>query len=326
MSTTFDSNGFSRHINTAKLYKNLKINTPIFVREILIKLNNGNKGHTSALYIWNGLCVFWGTSFHTNPHKHNTLQLVFDIEKEFLLKDENTKWRAYSAAIIDADHNHQLDSNGSIQLFLYLDKDSRYAKLLKSKYLQKQSINSIAQVRIGRLNDSFFKQLLVQNNCDEMFLGCISILKKLINFSKLEQLDKRVEKAIDFITKSPIKNFKVKDISLEVGLSESRLRHLFKEQVGQSIQNFVMWMRVIDSLNDVLKGKKLMNTAYDYGFSDASHMTKSFIEIIGVPPSKIKTYEKETKIITCHNVNHFALSTEIINDWENDEVIKKIKI
>lgn len=293
---------------------------------IVADLNKGNTGHTSALYIWNGLCVFWGTSFHTNPHSHNTLQLVFDIEKEFLLRDENSEWTPYSAVIIDAEHNHQLDSNGSIQLFLYLDKESRYAKLLKNKYLLEQSINSIAQVRVGRLNDHFFKQLLVQNNCDKMFLGCISILQKLLNFSKQEKLDQRVEKAVNFITKSAIKDFKVKDVALEVGLSESRLRHLFKAHVGQSIQNFIMWMRVIDSLNDVLKGKKLIEAAYDYGFSDASHMTKSFIEIIGVPPSKIKTYEKQTKIISCTSVNYFSLDTKILDSWESDKIIKKIKI
>lgn len=289
-------------------------------------MDRGNVGHTSALYIWNGLCVFWGTSFHTNPHSHNTLQLVFDIEKEFLLKDENTEWTSYSAAIIDANQIHQLNSNGSIQFFLYLDKESRYAKLLRNKYLQKKPINSIAKIRIGKLNDIFFKQLLVHNNCDEMYLGCISIFRKLLDFSKQRQLDKRVEKAIDFITKSPIKNFKVKNVALEVGLSESRLRHLFKEHIGQSIQNFIMWMRVIDSLNEVLKGKKLIKTAYDYGFSDASHMTKSYIEIIGVPPSKIKTYEKETKIITCQNINYFSLNTEILKGWESEEIIKKMKI
>jgi len=289
-------------------------------------MDKGNRGYTSALYIWNGLSVFWGASFHTNPHKHNTLQLVFDIEKDFLLKDNNTEWTSYSAAIIDAEHYHQLDSNESIQLFLYLDKESKYAKLLKQKYLQEKGISSLAQIRITRFKPNFFKQLLVQNNCDEMFLGCISILQKLLNFSKKEQLDERVEKAINFITKSTIKGFKVKKIALEVGLSESRLRHLFKEQVGQSIQNFIMWMRVIDSLNDVLKGKKLIETAYDYGFSDPSHMTKSFIEIIGVAPSKIKAYEKETKIITCSKTNYFLLNTEIIADWSSDEIIKKIEI
>ncbi len=291
-----------------------------------MKLDSGNKGHTSALYVWDGLSVFWGTSFHTNPHSHNTLQLVFDIEKKFLLKDKNREWTSYSAAIIDANHIHQLDSNGSIQLFLYLDVDSKCAKDLRSKYLKKEQISSIAQIRIGRLDDHFFKKLLVQNDCDEMYLGCISILQKLLSFSKQKELDERVQKAIDFITKSPIKDFKVKDIALEVYLSESRLRHLFKEQVGQSIQNFIMWMRVIDSLSDVLKGKKLIETAYDHGFSDASHMTKSFIKIIGVPPSKIKSYEQETKIVTHSNVKYFSFNTEIIKDWGSDEIIKNIKI
>ncbi|WP_350292423.1 AraC family transcriptional regulator [uncultured Croceitalea sp.] len=289
-------------------------------------MNTGNLGHTSALYLWNGLCVFWGTSFHTDPHAHNTLQIVFDIEKEFLLKDKETDWTPYSAVLIDADHLHQLDSNNSIQLFLYLDVESKYAKLLSEKYLEKNPIKGLKKLKILNANDNFLKQLLVQNNCNEMFKGCISIIQELLDLPQQEPIDKRVEKAIDYIIKSPVKNFKVKEVALEVGLSESRLRHLFKEHVGQSIQNFVKWMRVIDSLNHVLKGKKLINAAYDYGFSDASHMTKSFVEIIGVPPSKIKAYEKETRIIPCNNINHFSLNTTIMGDYGNNEIIKKINI
>lgn len=289
-------------------------------------MNTGNLGHTSALYIWNGLCVFWGTSFSTDPHSHNTLQLVFDIEKEFLLKDEDSFWTSYSAIIIDANHVHQLDSNNSIQLYLYLDTESTYAKLLREKYLQKYPIQELKKLEILKANNNFLKQLLVQSNCNEIFKGCISILQELLDLPEKERMDTRVEKAIDYIIKSPIKNFKVKEVAMEVGLSESRLRHLFKEHVGQSIQNFIKWMRVIDSLNHVLKGKKLINAAYDYGFSDASHMTKSFVEIIGVPPSKIKAYEKETRIIPCGSKNHFSLSTRIISHSERTEIIKKINV
>ncbi len=288
-------------------------------------MNIGNLGHTSALYVWNGLCVFWGTSFKTDPHAHNTLQLVFDIEKEFFLKDKTSEWASYSAAIIDAEHIHQFDSNNSIQLFLYLDVESRYAKLLSEKYLQKGAIKGLKKLEVLKSNSNFLKQLLVQNNCDEMFKGCQSILQELLDLPENESIDARVQQAIDFITKSPIKNFKVKQIALEVGLSESRLRHLFKEHVGQSIKNFIKWMRVIDSLNDVLKGGKLIHAAYDYGFSDASHMTRSFVEVIGVPPSKIKTYEEETRIITCKDISHFSLSTRIINT-EGSEATKKIKL
>ncbi|MEL6919314.1 MAG: AraC family transcriptional regulator [Bacteroidota bacterium] len=289
-------------------------------------MGKGDSGHTSALYVWNGLCVFWGTSFHTHPHRHNTLQLVFDLDKEFLLKDEQNDWKAYSAAIIKASHLHQLDSNNSIQLFLYLEQEGSYAKLLREKYFSENNMLGMAPLHIGKLGTGFFKKLLVRNQCDHMFQGCTLLLRDILELAEPLPMDARVEKAMHFIKQHPFKRLRVKEVAHVVNLSESRIRYLFKKQVGQSIQSFMLWMRVIASLNDVLKGKQLTKTAYDYGFSDASHMTKSFVDVIGVPPSKIKAYEKEVKIVSCQETNFFSLRTDIISDWNQKEIIQHIKI
>lgn len=286
----------------------------------------GNLGCTSELHIWNGFCVFWGTSFHTSPHSHTTLQVVLDIEKEFLVKDKSKDWIAYSAVIIDAGHVHQFNSNNSIQLFLYLEKDSTYAKQLQAKYLQEQPIQGLDNTVFGKRTRTFLKQLLVQNEDHPMFMACVSILNGLLDEPEQPPLDHRVAKAVTFIKQSPLKDFKVKEVARTVGLSESRLRHLFKVHIGQSIQSYIKWMRVIDALNDVLKGKKLMDTAYKYGFADASHMTKSFIDVIGIAPSKINGYEAKTKIVTSRDVHTFHLRTNLWEDWSNNEVYKKINI
>ncbi|NER14726.1 helix-turn-helix domain-containing protein [Leptobacterium flavescens] len=289
-------------------------------------MEKGDKGQTSALYVWNGLSVFWGTSFHTNPHSHNTLQLVFDIDKEFLLKDSSTEWTAYSAAIIQASHMHQLDSNNSIQLFLYLDKDSEYAKKLTEKYLNEKSISNLKNSDIRRLSNDFFKGLLVKQDCDELFKGCHTILEHLIRIEPLTKRDKRIEDAISFIVNSPEKQFKIKDVASHVCLSESRLRHLFKEQVGQPIQSFILWMKVVDSLNLVLKGRSLTQTAYDTGFWDHSHMNRSYKDLLGTTPGAIQKYEQELRIISCNKSNFYSLKTEISKDWNADKPFKTIEI
>ncbi|MEZ5041894.1 MAG: AraC family transcriptional regulator [Saprospiraceae bacterium] len=281
-------------------------------------MKKGDKGYSSALYVWNGLSVFWGTSFNTSPHSHDTLQLAFDIDRKFRLKDQNTPWQEHSAAIIRAGHVHQLDSNGSIQLFLYLDRDSTYAKQLTEKYLSDSNISNLEGSDIRTLSNDFFKRLLVITNCDELFHGCYTILKHLIELGKPAKRDERVDKAIAFIIRSQNKPFKVKDVADHVYLSESRLRHLFKEQVGQPIQNFILWMRVVDSLNLVLKGKRLDQTAYASGFWDPSHMNRSYKELLGVAPGAIKKYEDDIRIIACDSKSLYTFSTEIFDDWDVD--------
>lgn len=290
-----------------------------------MKKARGNTGASSALYVWNGMSAFWGTSFHTDPHRHDTLQLVFDIDKSFQLKDKSTQWTSYSSAIIKTSHLHQLNSNDSIQLFIYLDKDSDYAKALDKKYLSYKNISDLKDSNINKISTSFFKKLLVSNDCNELFKGFLTIIQHLIDFKKPVQKDERIVKAISFIINSE-KKIKVKDIADYICLSESRLRYLFKKQVGQPIQSFMVWMKVINSLNLVLKGNPLTEAAYDVGFWDASHMNRSYKELLGVAPSTIKKYENELKIILCSDTNFHTFKTEILENWNSKEPNKTITI
>ncbi len=277
------------------------------------------------MYVWNGLSAFWGTAFDTSPHRHDTLQLVFDIDKTFLLKDKFNDWKAYSSAIIRAHHLHQLDSNNSIQLFVYLDKDSEYAQKLTAKFLRDCDINDLKNSDIGKISTDFFKRLLILSDCEQLFQGFLTIIEHLINFEKPIQKDERITKAIVFII-SKTKPFRVKEVADHVHLSESRLRSLFKKQVGQPIQSFMLWIKVITSLNLVLKGKPITSTAYDVGFWDASHMNRSYKEILGVAPSTLKKYEKHLKIIACEQNNFFTFRTELMQNWESDDPYKTIEL
>jgi len=280
-------------------------------------MNSGNNGKTSALYVWNGLSMFWGTSFHTDPHFHNTLQLVFDIEKQFKLKDEDHDWQSYASAIIKEGHIHQLESCNSIQLFIYLDKDSRFARELSKRYLKGVAIAPLDYPGISKLGTQYFKELLVETDCTKLFKGCRVILQALLNIEVSKILDERVKKAIEFITGATDKQMKVKAIALS---------HLFKEEVGQPIQNFMLWMKVVDSLNLVLSGEPMRKAAINSGFWDNSHMHRSYKELLGVPPGKIKTFEKDLKIVACESGNLHTLRTEILDPQDTDIVNKIIEI
>lgn len=279
-------------------------------------MENGNAGITSSLYVWNGISMFWGTSFHTDPHLHNTLQLVFDMDRSFKLKDAAMDWASYKTAIIRAGHMHQLDSDKGIQLFIYLDADSYYAKALTDKYLADCNIASLEGGMLRKLSTDFFKKLLVKSDCESLLAGCKTIFDQLITLDPPKTRDERVLKAIDFVKAEISRPLKVKDIADHVCLSESRLRHLFKEQVGQPIQSFLLWMRVVDSLNMVLQGKQVSQSAIDAGFWDGSHMNRSYMELLGIAPSKVKIFEKNLRIVACGSGSFHTLRTEIRDSWQ----------
>lgn len=289
-------------------------------------MKEGNKGTASTLYVWNGISMFWGTSFHTDPHSHNTLQLVFDLEKTFRLKDADTDWKAYDAAIIGAGHMHQLSSNGSIQLFIYLDSESDYAHRLTQKYLHDCSISALPGKLLRKLSNDFFKRLLLNSDCDNLMKACSTILDQLIEPLQTIHIDDRVLKALDFINTNTDRSFRVSEVASHVCLSESRLRYLFKSQIGQPIQNFIQWMRVVDSLNMVLKGKQVTQSAIDAGFWDGAHMSRSYQQLLGISPSKIEGFSEHLKIVACAGHNLHTLRTDIRDGWQDAEPRRIIEI
>lgn len=289
-------------------------------------MKKGNEGNTSALYVWNGISMFWGASFHTDPHTHNTLQLVFDMDKSFLLKDADSQWTSYNAALIGANHVHQLDSNDSIQLFIYLDAESEYAKSLDKKYLAEKKMCPLPGKLLRNLSNDFFKRLLLNSDCESLLKACHTILDQLIVLNRNKPLDSRVAKALEFISRNAERSFRVGEVASHVCLSESRLRHLFKKEVGQPIQNFIQWMRVVDSLNMVLNGKQVSQSAIDAGFWDGAHMTKSYKDVLGIAPSKVEAFGKEFKIVACTEGSFHTLRTEIRDDLQGNTVKKVIEI
>ena len=289
-------------------------------------MKKGDIGQSSALYVWNGFSVFWGMSFNTSPHHHDTLQLIFDIDRTFRLKDETNDWQEHTAVIIRNGHTHQLDSNDSMQLFLYLDKDSTYALQLTRKYLSGRDVNDLSDSGLRKLSNDFFKKLLNETNCEKLFNGYMMILRHLIDIDVAVLKDERVEQAISFIVSTRTKQITVRDVARHVCLSESRIRHLFKHDIGQPIQNFMLWMKILDSLSLIVKGNKVEETAYATGFWDAAHMNRAYKTILGVTPGAIQQLDGSIKIVTCSAKNLYTIKTTILKNWNDSKPSTTIKI
>lgn len=84
-------------------------------------MKHGMSPFTSFYYIWEECSAVFYSSSLTPFHSHNTLQLVFDIQNNFRLKLKDGHWQTYKTLIIRENVVHQLDTNKSVQLIIYLD-------------------------------------------------------------------------------------------------------------------------------------------------------------------------------------------------------------
>ena len=141
-------------------------------------------------------------------------------------------------AIIREETIHQLDSNGSIQLIIYLEKDSRVARQLKERYLLGKSLAAIQHRYISKIS-LVFRKIIAVSDCQVLFQTCQYLLRELLDLDEQPKVDSRVDQAIAFIAAaSNRRNLRVRDIAGYVDLSESRLRHLFQRTYGPADSKF----------------------------------------------------------------------------------------
>jgi AraC-like DNA-binding protein len=76
-----------------------------------------------------------------------------------------------------------------------------------------------------------------------------------------------------------------------VRLSESRLTHLFREQIGMSARDWRRWLLMRKALFALYTGQSASAAAHFSGFADGAHLSRTCRALTGVTPSEIATHD-----------------------------------
>lgn len=97
-----------------------------------------------------------------------------------------------------------------------------------------------------------------------------------------------IKKAIDYISLHLTENISVQAIADELGISCSRLSHLFKEFTGSSVWNYVVARRLLLSRSLLMEGKAVIDACYESGFRDYANFSKAFSKTFRVSPGRYR--------------------------------------
>jgi AraC-like DNA-binding protein len=68
-------------------------------------------------------------------------------------------------------------------------------------------------------------------------------------------------------------------------LSPSRFAHLFTQQVGLPFRRYMLWRKVTRAMFAVGREGTIAAAAHAADFADAAHLTRTFYQMFGIPPS-----------------------------------------
>jgi AraC family transcriptional regulator len=97
--------------------------------------------------------------------------------------------------------------------------------------------------------------------------------------------DERVLRAVRYVNEHLSAPLTLKQVAGVACLSPSRFRHLFAEQTGMGLRQYVLWRRFVSVWEHRMNGASLSTAAHAAGFADSAHLTRTSRRMIGIPPS-----------------------------------------
>lgn len=219
-----------------------------------------------------GVFHYITNDLNTDTHSHPVMEIINSPNGKFSIETDFGRQNNLTFAIIDVNTNHKMFSEqNDIELLLI---ESNNSKL--TEYLFKCDI---------KLKDGVFTSTELRCRDNLMF--------DLHNFSVNQNLklpnDKRVYECIQIIeTENLPYNKLMTTLCSRVFLSESRISHLFKENIGISIKRYLVWSRMKNALRYLLTEEtNLKKAAFEADFSDQAHLSKCFKSILGKKPVRV---------------------------------------
>ena len=262
-------------------------------------MKHGKRPYTSPFYLWNGSSAIFFSSCLTPFHSHNTIQLVLDTQTNFRFRVKNGSWETYKSLIIKENVIHQLDTNNSVQLIIYLAAESGIAQAIKSCGLLENDVYSPDLNIFHLVNSNELEQALVNPEPGKLKDLIDKILRSLSREIGMAASDKRIvciEQAISTLHPGDIS---VRSLADAVYLSESRLRSLFKDVTGVPLHRYILWNKIRFATNQIMVGDSVNEAAMEAGFTDSSHFHKMMVKMFGESPSGFLKNNKPRHRVLC---------------------------
>ena len=235
--------------------------------------------HNSKIFIDNGIIIYAGKSSETKMHKHYAIQIGIILNGTYRIYVEDKEYKNDNFIIYSNIPHRHISDNG-VLLSILIDPTTDLGNALINLYSPPcQPIYISAEALIELQNELLDSNLLIENLEYRIFK-----LLKLIPTKRT--IDNRIAELVDKMDSMNAFDTNLDYLIKDIPLSKSRIRFLFKQQTGLSIQRYILWIRIKKAINYIMQNKSLSEAAFLAGFADYSHLSRVMNQISG---STLKT-------------------------------------
>jgi AraC family transcriptional regulator len=240
---------------------------------------------TARWYLWEGGFFAVGrTQGIVPPHLHHAIQIVLAIDGVVGIRGKRGDWKIGRAIVVRPDVIHSYDAHGALGAMIFVDPESAEGAWLRSSLREDLTIvpdrrltSCVAELR--RFVDEPFESLEI----GALVKHCVQAL--CTGAPPSRKLDARVTQVLAAIRGSDELRMSIEEAAAIIFLSPSRFAHLFKQQVGLPFRHYMLWRKLARAMVMIGRERTIAAAAHAADFADAAHLTRTFYQMFGIPPS-----------------------------------------
>ena len=236
-------------------------------------------------YLWDGGFLALGKSDGVVPmHEHHAIQIVIGVDGDLAVSGKDGVWLSGRGFIVRADAPHSFNGQGAVGAMLFVDPESSEGLWLRSSL--SSDITMVPLTRLAGCSDhlrTFIEQPLEGMEIGALIRHCVQAL--CAGAPPARRLDPRVTKVLTAIRESDDLRVSLETAAGMAYLSSSRFAHLFKQQVGLPFRHYMLWRKLTRAVLAIGQEGTIAAAAQAADFSDAAHLTRTFYQMFGLPPS-----------------------------------------
>jgi AraC family transcriptional regulator len=241
--------------------------------------------NSARWYLWEGGFIAVGQAGGEVPaHSHHAIQIFLALDGAAAIRTTGGEWREGRGIVVRPDIEHSFNARGATGAMLFVDPESS-----EGVWLQSVLAEDITLAPAARLESCFAElRAFRERPLESMAVGdlvrhCVRAF--CAGAPPTRRLDSRVTAVLRRIRESDELRLSLEDAAAQVHLSAGRFAHLFKDQLGLPFRRYMLWRKVTRAMLAIGRQSTIADAAHAADFADAAHLTRTFHQMFGIPPS-----------------------------------------
>jgi AraC-like DNA-binding protein len=236
-------------------------------------------------YLWEGGFLVTGQAGgEVPPHAHHAVQIFLALDGAAAIRTTGGAWREGRGIIVRPDVEHSFNGQGATGAMLFVDPESSEGTWLRSVLTDDITLapdarlsSCLAELRALR------ERPLESMDVGDLVRHCVAAF--CAGAPPSRRLDSRITTVLKKIRASDDLRMSLEEAAALVHLSTGRFAHLFKDQLGLPFRRYMLWRKLTRAMLAIGRESNIAAAAHASDFADAAHLTRTFHQMFGMPPS-----------------------------------------